>query len=86
MVQPIFVTFIPDQLKQGKLYISKLFGTAIHLCCCGCGIETITPLKEGFWQLSANGELVSLHPSIGNQDFECQSHYWIKNNQVRWVG
>jgi hypothetical protein len=28
---------------------------------------------------------VSLDPSIGNWSFPCRSHYWIRNNKVRWA-
>lgn len=27
---------------------------------------------------------MTLHPSIGNWSFACQSHYWIRRNQVVW--
>ena len=32
-----------------------------------------------------NGKTVSLDPSIGNWSFPCQSHYWIRNNRVKWA-
>src|SRR5262245_11511625 len=30
-----FVEFIPEQLKERTLYISKPYQTAVHKCCCG---------------------------------------------------
>lgn len=33
-----------------------------------------------------DGENISLHPSIGNWSFPCQSHYWIKNGSIKWSG
>jgi hypothetical protein len=81
-----FVEFVPAALEPGMLYISKRYATASHLCCCGCGLKVVTPLKPTKWQLIERGSSVSLHPSIGNWSFPCRSHYWIKNGQVHWAG
>ena len=80
-----FVDKIPENLEDGKLYISISYATAVHKCCCGCGSEVVTPLSPTDWELSFNGETVSLDPSIGSWNLPCQSHYWIRNNDVRWV-
>lgn len=80
-----FVEFIPDELDDNTIYISIDYGTATHNCCCGCGNEVITPITPTDWLLIFNGETVSLHPSIGNWNFECRSHYWIKNSKVKWA-
>ena len=80
-----FVEFIPDQLEEGTIYISIRFATASHLCCCGCGNKVVTPIRPTDWKLIFDGKTVSLHPSIGNWSFACQSHYWIKNNRVEWA-
>lgn len=80
-----FVEFIPDDLKEGIVYISIRFGTASHLCCCGCGNEVVTPIRPTDWQLIFDGKTISLYPSIGNWSFKCRSHYWIKNNKVVWA-
>ena len=53
---------------------------------CGCGNEVVTPLSPTDWHLTFNGKTVSLHPSIGNWNFDCQSHYWIRNNEVERSG
>ena len=37
-----------------------------------------------FWQLYYNGKEISLTPSIGNYEFPCQSHYFIRHNRVEW--
>jgi hypothetical protein len=50
---------------------------------CGCGNEVVTPLSPTGWYMTFNGETISLHPSIGNWGFACQSRYWIINNQVK---
>lgn len=83
-VTPKFVEFIPDKLSDGILYISELYHTASHKCCCGCGVEVVTPLTKADWSLRKDGDIVTLHPSIGNWSFACRSHYWIRRNQVVW--
>jgi hypothetical protein len=80
-----FVEFVPEELEQGILYISIQYTTASHKCCCGCGFEVVTPISPDGWKFIFNGKTVSLEPSIGNWGFECQSHYWITRNQVRWA-
>jgi hypothetical protein len=84
-LQPEFLEFIPDRLKQGTLYVSMKYATATHLCCCGCGMKVVTPLSPTDWKLSFDGEAVTLYPSIGNGGCECESHYWIKENRVVWA-
>jgi len=80
-----FVEFIPDELKEGTLYVSIRFATATHLCCCGCGSSIVTPLRPTDWKLIFDGKTISLDPSIGNWSFACKSHYWIRNNRVKWA-
>src|SRR5688572_10061223 len=84
-LQVEFVEFIPERLEPGKLYISRRYATALHLCCCGCGLEVATPLKPGKWHLTETDGAVSLYPSIGNWSFPCRSHYWIFQGQVHWA-
>lgn len=81
-----FVEFIPDDLKEGTIYVSIRFATASHKCCCGCGKEVVTPLRPTDWKLIFDGVSISLDPSIGNWSFACRSHYWIKRNKVKWAG
>lgn len=80
-----FVEFIPEELAEGRLYVSCNYATAAHKCCCGCGLEVVTPLSPTDWRMTFDGVSVSLSPSVGNWGFECQSHYWISNNHVRWA-
>ena len=82
---PEYVDFIPNALEDGVLYISEKFKTATHCCCCGCGTKIVTPLRETEYRLIKRGGLVSLHPSIGNWNHPCQSHYWIRDNRVIWA-
>jgi len=80
-----FCEFIPEELQPGVLYISGTYSTTAHLCCCGCGEKVVAPLSPVDWQLEFDGRSVSLYPSIGNWGFPCESHYWIRRNQVRWA-
>jgi hypothetical protein len=83
---PEFVDFVPEELEDGILYISYEFETALHLCCCGCKNEVVTPFhRADDWRLTVEDGLVSLSPSIGNFQFSCRSHYWITENEVRWA-
>lgn len=84
-IRPMQVEFIPKLLEHGVLYISKRFRTASHLCCCGCGTKIVTPLRETEYQLLERGDRVTLHPSIGNWNHPCQSHYLIQDNRVVWA-
>lgn len=85
--EPVYIKFIPQEIENGKLYISKEFGCAIHLCACGCGQKAVTPFrKPDDWQLLENDGKVSLTPSIGNFNGEnpYHAHYYITANEVRW--
>lgn len=84
-IQPQFAEFIPEELLPGMLYISEQYKTALHLCCCGCGEEVVTPLNRAGWEIHRAGEKISMWPSIGNWDYPCQSHYFIRKNQVVWA-
>lgn len=84
-IESLHVEFIPKQLENGILYISDQFQTASHNCCCGCGKKVVTPIRETEYSLTESDGKVSLFPSIGNWNFPCQSHYWIKQNKVVWA-
>lgn len=80
-LEPLWVETMPTQLEMGKLYISKSFDVAIHLCVCGCGIQTVTPLGGDGWTLGTHTDgSVSLSPSIRNP---CGTHYWIEQDRVK---
>lgn len=85
-IRPEYVEFMPTVLKDGVLYISHKYRTASHRCCCGCGTKIVTPLRETEYRLVERNGAVSLHPSIGNWNHTCQSHYWIRENRVEWAG
>lgn len=82
---PRFVEAVPEVLEPGQLYVSIPYGTVVHLCCCGCGEEVVTPLTPTDWRMTYDGEEVSLHPSVGSWTLPCRSHYVIARSQVRWA-
>jgi hypothetical protein len=86
VLKPRFVEFVPKVLEPGVLYISEKYKTASHLCACGCGDKVVTPFSPVEWQLRDEDGAVSLHPSIGNWNYACQSHYWIRRNRIVWSG
>lgn len=81
---PCFVDFVPAQLVPGRLYISMEYATASHLCPCNCGNRVVTPLGPADWKMTFDGR-VSLHPSIGNGQIPCRSHYFIRGDRVIWA-
>lgn len=83
---PQFVESFPAKLEPGELYLAMEFATAAHLCACGCGTTVITPFSPTDWQMSFDGETVSLKPSIGNWTFPCRSHYWVRSGRIEWAG
>ena len=77
-----FVETFPETLEPGVLYVSMEFGSAAHSCCCGCGEEVVTPLTPTDWNISYDGETITLHPSVGSWTLPCRSHYVIRRNRV----
>lgn len=80
-----FVSSIPAALEEAVVYVSIPYATAVHLCCCGCKNEVVTPITPTDWELIFDGETISLYPSVGNWAFACRSHYWIRRNRVVWA-
>lgn len=83
-----FIRNAPRELEPGVLYISMEYATAVHLCCCGCGERVVTPFTPTDWQMTFDGESVTLSPSVGNWNQDCRSHYLIEENRIiecgRW--
>lgn len=79
------VHYMPKTLEPGVLYVSDEFGTAAHLCACGCGSKVRTPLGPTEWVVEETPRGPNLVPSVGNWQQPCQSHYWIRHGDVRWA-
>jgi hypothetical protein len=84
-IQLRHVEYMPKQLEPGILYASQKFGTAAHLCACGCGAKIRTPLGPTEWALKETPSGPSLWPSVGNWQQACQSHYIIEGGKVLWA-
>ncbi len=80
-----FLNQLPPTLEAQTLYISMEYGTVIHLCACGCGRKVVTPISPNDWKLTFDGRSLTLSPSIGNWQYPCRSHYWIRNSRVEWA-
>lgn len=79
------VVNLPRQLEPNVLYVSEEYAVAGHLCACGCGNKVITPLGPAEWSFSERNGKPSLHPSIGNWQLPCRSHYVISGGHIRWA-
>ena len=44
----------------------------------------VTPISPVGWQLTFDGETVTLFPSVGSWNFPCRSHYFIRRDTVVW--
>jgi len=88
---PEYVDFIPTVeyfMKEGVLYISKVFKTTSHLCACGCGNVVVLPFgrRAGmFWTLTERLSGITMRPSVGSFNLPCKSHYYITDNEVEWL-
>lgn len=89
-IAPVFMDHGDDMLppkekmEQGKIYISTKYQTSNHLCLCGCGAETVLPLREGGWTLTQRNAKITITPSI-LQMWECKSHYIITDGVANFV-
>ena len=79
------VRYMPKELRPGVLYVSEEFGTAAHLCACGCGSKIRTPLGATEWSIKETPAGPSLSSSVGNWQQACQSHYFIDRGEVVWA-
>lgn len=82
VLQHRFVETFPETLEPGVLYVSLEFCSAAHSCCCGCGEEVVTPLTPTDWNITYDGETITLHPSVGSWTLSCRSHYVIRRSRV----
>jgi hypothetical protein len=79
------VHLMPKDLMPGVLYVSQEFGTAAHVCACGCGSKVRTPLGPTAWSVEETARGPTLHPSVGNWQKPCRSHYLIIRGEVIWA-
>jgi hypothetical protein len=79
------VHYMPAVLEPWILYVSEEFDIAMHLCACGCGTVVKTPLGPAEWSVEETAEGPSMHPSIGNWQQPCRSHYFIQRGEIVWA-
>lgn len=57
-----------------------------HKCLCGCGKKTAMPLGDDMWSYSIDSwDRLSMHPSVGNYQYLCKSHYIINRGTANFV-
>jgi len=83
--EPLIVSRVPETLSPNTLYLCFDCNVVVHSCACGCGESVVLPIHPDFWRITYDGEHATLYPSIGNFNFPCNSHYWIKENKVLWA-
>jgi hypothetical protein len=83
------VSDIPDHTKA-LIYIVLRSGVhqwAVFECPCCTGHKITVNLRKHdhpHWTATKSGPAISLHPSLWFHE-GCKSHFWIKDNRVRWV-
>lgn len=75
---------IPKLLNDGVVYHNEGFQLAALLCACGCG-HRITLLVPDSHQVSSEGGLATIRPSIAVCDAPCKSHYFVTAGKVEWL-
>lgn len=75
---------IPKVLSNGIVYHNEEFQLAALLCACGCG-HRVTLLVPDSHQVSSEGGLATIRPSIAVCDAPCKSHYFISAGKVEWL-
>ena len=86
----VFTDNIPskEEMIFGELYISLKYSTASHLCACGCGTLTVTPIGNKAdpdrheWDAYVNEGAITFDPSIENPG--CGAHYHIEKSKIRF--
>ena len=89
-LRPVFVELLPDtdSIKDGELWISHKHRTINLRCPCGCGHLTVLSLHPSLLHVHFDGKTVSLDGPTGGSIWAisgCGSHYFIRNNTVRWA-
>jgi hypothetical protein len=86
-IEPVYLEFIPEQkdMEQNKVYVSLEYMTASHLCLCGCGTLSVTPINQNGWFLTDVDNKLTLTPSILNKLCPNKSHYILQKNVANFV-
>lgn len=74
---------IPGELQPGVVYYTEEYELGALLCACGCG-HRINLLVPDSHQISSDGSLATVRPSILVADGACLSHFVITSGKVEW--
>lgn len=75
---------IPKPLSNGVVYHSEEFEVGALLCACGCG-HRVSLLVPDSHQITSEGGMATIRPSIAVCDAPCKSHYYISAGRVEWL-
>jgi hypothetical protein len=75
---------IPKVLSNGVVYHSEEFEIGALLCACGCG-HRVSLLVPDSHQVTSEGGMATVRPSIAVCDAPCKSHYFISAGRVEWL-
>src|SRR6185312_16185366 len=75
---------IPKILSDGVVYHNEEFQLAALLCACGCGHRVMLLVPDSH-QVSSQGGLATIRPSIAVCDAPCKSHYFVTAGRVQWL-
>lgn len=75
---------IPKPLLNGIVYHSEEFEIGALLCACGCG-HRVSLLVPDSHQITSEGGMATVRPSIAVCDAPCKSHYVISAGRVQWL-
>lgn len=75
---------IPKPLSNGVVYHSEEFEVGALLCACGCD-HRVSLLVPDSHQITSEGGMATVRPSIAVCDAPCKSHYYISAGRVEWL-
>jgi hypothetical protein len=75
---------VPKQPNAGVVYHSEEFEVAALLCACGCGHRVMLLVPDSH-QVTSEGGMATVRPSIAVCDAPCKSHYFITAGRVEWL-
>lgn len=75
---------IPKQLQTNVVYHSEEFEIAALLCACGCEHRVMLLVPDSH-EVTSEGGMATVRPSIAVCDAPCKSHYFITAGRVEWL-
>ena len=75
---------IPKQLSPNIVYHSEEFELGALLCACGCGHRVMLLVPDSH-QVTSEGGMATVRPSIAVCDAPCKSHYYVNAGRVEWL-